>query len=416
MRDAAASEAAELRRQLQHYEDLLEGRIRDGPARPSALVEARIAAHMTQGDLAQRVGVDEEQLVQWETDEFAGVAAERLRQIANALGIRLEGTVSYLPPAPPPSELRRRVRKAGVPRDLSAKIEHDVDTPDLAGVYARGFDWEIEDLIGGGPLEAAAPVPVAFKSRAQKTIKPSPLVRLAYTAARIVTTMATRPVGPLPTPDPRAIRAEAVDETGRVTLPSLLKWAWSRGLPVLPLVGAGGFSAAALKVGVRPVVVLKRSHAEAAYWLFDLAHELGHIAHDHLGAAGVVDVKAPLNDRRDTQEKEANSWALELLIPDHEHLIERVSNETGGDYMEFRKTIQKVAREENVSAGMLGFVAAYELSHIGEFKDRWGSATNVAKLEGEGRPLVEDALRQRAPIDALSRIDRQLMRAVLFAD
>lgn len=416
MRDAAASEAVALRRNLQHYEDLLEGRVRHGPGGPAALVEARIASHISQRELADQLGVDEEQVEAWEGNDYDLVSAEQLSQVAEALGIGLDGPVSYLPPPPPPTELRSRVRRAGVPQDLSAKVEREVDQGDVAGVYARGFEWDIEDLISGVAVPAKPPLEeVVLKSKAGQAPRQSPLVRLAYTTGRIVVSMATRPPGPLPTVDPAQVRAEAIDEDGRVTLPSLLMWSWDRGLPVLPLVGAGGFAAAALRVDGRPVIVLKRKNAEMAYWLFDLAHELGHVALDHLGAAGLVDVSAPLSATRDAQENAANAWALELLLPDHARLIQRVSEGTRGDYMRFKRTVETLARDSNVSGGVLGLVSAFELPTIGEAKDRWGSATNIAKLEGTGRPLVEEALRSRISISQLSRIDRQLMSAVLFS-
>ena len=159
----------------------------------------------------------------------------------------------------------------------------------------------------------------------------------------------------------------------------------------------------------------ERKNAEMAYWLFDLAHELGHVALDHLGTAGLVDVSAPLSATHDAQENAANAWALELLLPDHRQLIQRVREGTRGDYMRFKRTVETLAQKSNVSGGVLGLVSAFELPSIGEAKDRWGSATNIAKLEGTGRPLVEEALRSRIPINRLSRIDRQLISAVAFS-
>ena len=59
MRDALASEADELRAQLKHYEQLRDGAITGRQLDslrdlPTALIEARIAAKLTQRGLAQR--------------------------------------------------------------------------------------------------------------------------------------------------------------------------------------------------------------------------------------------------------------------------------------------------------------------------------------------------------------------------
>jgi DNA-binding transcriptional regulator YiaG len=100
MRDALVSEANELRAQLERYEQLRDGAItgreldslRDLPI---ALIEARIAAKMTQRALADRLGVAEQQVQRWEATAYAGVGLERLQDIADALDTRIRENVTY---------------------------------------------------------------------------------------------------------------------------------------------------------------------------------------------------------------------------------------------------------------------------------------------------------------------------------
>jgi DNA-binding XRE family transcriptional regulator len=104
MREGIASEAEELRAQLDHYEQLRDGHITAREITslrelPSALIEARIAARLTQGDLAERIGVAEQQIQRWEANGYAGVNLERLQGIADALGIRIHETITYRPAA-----------------------------------------------------------------------------------------------------------------------------------------------------------------------------------------------------------------------------------------------------------------------------------------------------------------------------
>ncbi len=104
MRDGIASEAEELRAQLHHYEQLRDGQITEREITslrelPTALIEARIAARLTQRDLAQRVGVAEQQIQRWEANDYAGVNLERLQNIADALGIHIHETITYQPAA-----------------------------------------------------------------------------------------------------------------------------------------------------------------------------------------------------------------------------------------------------------------------------------------------------------------------------
>jgi DNA-binding XRE family transcriptional regulator len=100
MRDAMASEAEELRAQIDRYEQLRDGHITGREIDslkelPTALIEARIAARLTQRQLAQRVGVAEQQIQRWEASGYTGVNLDRLQNIADALGIRIHETITY---------------------------------------------------------------------------------------------------------------------------------------------------------------------------------------------------------------------------------------------------------------------------------------------------------------------------------
>src|SRR5919109_2469971 len=69
--DALRSEAEVLQCQLGEYDRLRSGRVKQRSLRsldelPRAIIEARIAAHVTQKGLADRLGVAEQQVQRWE--------------------------------------------------------------------------------------------------------------------------------------------------------------------------------------------------------------------------------------------------------------------------------------------------------------------------------------------------------------
>lgn len=102
--DATASERDELRAQLARYEDLRSGRVAQRTLHslrelPVALIEARIAARLTQRELAERLGLPEQQVQRWEANEYAGVGVDRLQTIADALGVQVLETITYAVPA-----------------------------------------------------------------------------------------------------------------------------------------------------------------------------------------------------------------------------------------------------------------------------------------------------------------------------
>jgi DNA-binding XRE family transcriptional regulator len=98
--DAVASEIETLRRQIDHYEQLRDGHITSREITslrelPTALVEGRIAARLTQRQLAERIGVAEQQIQRWEANDYSGVGLDRLQSIADALGIQIHETITY---------------------------------------------------------------------------------------------------------------------------------------------------------------------------------------------------------------------------------------------------------------------------------------------------------------------------------
>ena len=100
MGDALRSEADGLRDQLQGYERLRAGRVKQRTLRslselPKAIIEARIAARVTQKGLADRLGVAEQQVQRWEATEYAGVSVERMQQVADALGVTITEKVRF---------------------------------------------------------------------------------------------------------------------------------------------------------------------------------------------------------------------------------------------------------------------------------------------------------------------------------
>ena len=97
MGDALLSEAEELRRQLHEYEQLRSGEVKIRNLSsltdlPRALIEARIAGHVTQKELADCLGLAEQQIQRWEANGYSGVNLTRLQEIADALGVQMHET------------------------------------------------------------------------------------------------------------------------------------------------------------------------------------------------------------------------------------------------------------------------------------------------------------------------------------
>jgi HTH-type transcriptional regulator / antitoxin HipB len=88
----------QLQQELADYEQLKSGRILTfvlGSLNdlPTTLIKARIAAGMTQKELADKIGVREQQIQRYEASHYHSASFDRLRSIAAALNIEITQAV-----------------------------------------------------------------------------------------------------------------------------------------------------------------------------------------------------------------------------------------------------------------------------------------------------------------------------------
>lgn len=100
-KDAMESELAVLENQVKEYENLRSGKYKvlKGSSfydLPIELIRARIALGLTQKQLAERVGLKEQQIQRYEETDYASASFSRLTQIIKALGLDIEEKI-FLP-------------------------------------------------------------------------------------------------------------------------------------------------------------------------------------------------------------------------------------------------------------------------------------------------------------------------------
>ncbi len=97
--DALSSQLADLKAQIAEYEALRSGKVTVFRADsfgdlPAALIKARIAAGMSQKDLAAELGVKEQQVQKYEATDYASASFDRLRAIIRVLGVQVREEIS----------------------------------------------------------------------------------------------------------------------------------------------------------------------------------------------------------------------------------------------------------------------------------------------------------------------------------
>jgi ribosome-binding protein aMBF1 (putative translation factor) len=96
--DAMTGQLRELQREVQEYDALRSGKpaaveLRTFEDLPVVLIQARIAAGLTQEDLAAKMGLKQQQIQRYEATDYRSASLDRIGEIVRILGIRTATTV-----------------------------------------------------------------------------------------------------------------------------------------------------------------------------------------------------------------------------------------------------------------------------------------------------------------------------------
>ena len=90
--DAVSSQLEDLKSELREYEDLRDGKfdmteLGMVSSLPETLIKARIARGMSQRELADRIGLKEQQIQRYEATDYASASLSRIREVVSGLGV-----------------------------------------------------------------------------------------------------------------------------------------------------------------------------------------------------------------------------------------------------------------------------------------------------------------------------------------
>ena len=97
--EALSSQLADLESELSEYESLKAGEFQLDSLKvvadlPSILIKARIAQGLSQKDLAERVGLKEQQIQRYEATDYASANLSRIKEVVRAFGVEINSPAS----------------------------------------------------------------------------------------------------------------------------------------------------------------------------------------------------------------------------------------------------------------------------------------------------------------------------------
>jgi transcriptional regulator with XRE-family HTH domain len=438
-RDALQSQLSELREELEEYEALKSGQqavleLNSLEELPSALIKARIAAGLSQKELAERLDLKEQQIQRYEATEYASVSFTRILEVIQALGIKVREDV-FLPSSQVSlNTLFSRLKQVGIERDFVIKrlLPQSTignlqtgDTPeDQTGSLALQASAILNRIFGLTPAAIFSSSPLQLNTASLGTVrfkvtKGTNERRLsAYTiyahflALLVLDATSDLPKKPIPT-NPNEVREAILSTYGSLTFKHALHYVWSLGVPVLPLNDSGAFHGAFWRVEGRNVIVLKQQTKSAARWLSDLLHELWHAAQEpQLDERTVIEDSETAQERRESQEETtATRFSGHIVLAGRaEELVKLCQEEAKGSIELLKQVVPLVAARENVSVASLANYMAFRLSLQGE--NWWGAATNLQTEDTDYTnpwQTARDFLLERANFGRLNEVDRNLL-------
>lgn len=435
---AVRSQYADLESALREYESLQEQR----PAviealsldeLPRALIRARIALGLSQKDLADKMGLKEQQVQRYEATEYASASLARIREVATALGVRVAENI-FLPGYEPTRDaLYARLDEAGIdsdfllgrllPTDVVVGLQGDPAQAEGRWVVRAGevlnriFGWSSDQIFGAAPLAigGAAVATARFKlpGGAHGRRLNAYIAYAHYLGMVVANACSDLPRVPLSL-DAQMLREALVARDASIGLETLLHFFWNHGVPVLPLSDSGAFHGACWRVAGRNVVVVKHRSRFLARWVFDLLHEWHHAgqapneqSHSWIEEADLVSTR-----RTSPEEQAASQFAGNVLLDGQaEALVAACMKATKGDIPLFKSAAPRIAQQAGVVVDHFANYLAWRLSLQQE--NWWGTANNLQTQVGDPFSVARDVFYRRFDFQRIDPVDARLLERAL---
>lgn len=412
-RNALEAQIVDLDEELAEYNALRAGAAQFTVSKlsdlPRELVRARIASGLTQRELADRIGIQEQQIQRYEANGYAGASVSRLEEVMRALNVSFTGELTSLGEGDAIARMRRNLTEIGlspgtIKRRFLSTDGSKARVTDVASRVARVFGTPI-DRVFAGDL-ASRELVGAFRAHpAANRERVTGYARYAEYLAELVAGTVRTPYRALPPVD--QIRLDLGDALRTQPFEALLALCWEHGIPVIPLADGGNFYGACWQFDERPAIVLKNAVRTPERWAFLLAHEMWHA--DHAEGASVVEEDLPTREWREhPAERAADEFATHLLLGQDAEAISNVAAARAGHLAaNLQQATLDVAEAAGVAPGLLADHLATRVSRSNV--NWWPTANRMHTSDVDPWRVARSSLFEHVDLTRLDSIDRDLL-------
>jgi transcriptional regulator with XRE-family HTH domain len=436
--DALKSQLEELDLELNEYEALRNGHykileILSFDELPQAIIKGRIASGLSQKDLAEKLGLKEQQLQRYESTDFASANLGKVKEIIKAIGLKMKDEI-FLPNVDLSlSKILKNIRKLGLdekfikekvfPKEITHSFINDV--PDEASISLRAIS-RISRIFGINSTDFLNLENVSInhsivnstrfkKPKNSKAEKISAYVVYAhYLSLLLLETTKHLPPKKISS-NPLTVIEDIENKFGEISFENALRYVWSLGIAVLPLGDTGSFHGACWRIEGRNVIVLKQQTKSMARWLFDLLHECYHISQnpeeENFTVVEIEDSKDKYSI--DDEEFKASKFAGDVSLKlKSDELVVKCVEEARGSVEKLKYALPKVAKKENVRTDALANYVAFSLMLRNNI-NWWGAAMNLQDKNENPLQIARQILFENVNLSQLNQIDREILLQAL---
>lgn len=426
---------------IQFYEELKTGKlgvieVGSFDKLPEGLIQSRIAKGLSQKELAEKLGLKEQQIQRYEATNYATASLERLNEIINALELKINKEIFISDALFSKSIFFKSLKKIGldsdvvlkriIPKELSLIIE---DINNISEVEAKNALLQAVSFVGRifkiSPdlffkpdliaLNLATASAVRYKKNANTSeSKTSAYTMYAHTLA-LLTLDCFPDVRRKKVPEASEVRKTILKKEQNITLKGLLNFVWDLGIPVLPLKDSGSFHGACWRVDGKNVIVLKQKTNSESRWIFDLSHELCHAGqYPNQQSFEIVEQGDESKGSVESQDElDANYYAGEVALGDKaDDLAVECILDAKRDLAKLKVSVSNIAKRDNVDQGVLANYIAFRLQ-TEQSKNWWGAASNLQKVFSDPFEITKQIFMERINLEYINSQDRELILRAL---
>ncbi|CAK1764706.1 MULTISPECIES: XRE family transcriptional regulator [Vibrio] len=427
----------DLLKEIEEYEQLLSGEFAvfdvDNIADlPKALIRSRIYLGLTQKDLAEKLGMKEQQIQRYENTEYSSASFSTIVSIIRALDLKITEDV-FLPKASRTKNLllaklsdagleESFIEKRIAPREIH-NFDRDSWVERVCEKVSTIFGWTKEQLLGDEPLSIGrdGALVARFKMPAGANEQyASAYTQYAYTVAKLAIRYFNKPKEVL-NEDAEIIRNEIIGKYGDVSFESLLSHAYDKGVIVLGLNDSGAFHGATWRISHRNIVVLKQKTLHTSRWSFDLLHELYHASQrPELSEFSLIELSETSDERRlDQEEIEANKFASKVLLGmEAENYVNMCFASANGNLAWLKNAVIQIAEQYDLDCGVLANQVANKHDimerKVGRKSTWWGTAHNLQQKNCDPREVCNSKLKEHISIEDMDEFDREFFEQAIY--